>query len=112
MGAALFDSYGEVHLIQKHTLIIHGCNDRFIPVSGGELLGAQIPNSWLLLKEKCGHMPMFETADFYQNIAAFLTGKTLGKQVEKTNPGQKVSRGVHTLALAKKTWQDLVKKEK
>jgi pimeloyl-ACP methyl ester carboxylesterase len=39
------------------TLVIHGSDDKIVPLEGGRALAAGIPNSTLVIVEGAGHVP-------------------------------------------------------
>ena len=64
-----------VHLpkITAPTLAIFGAQDATVPVSDGHLVDAHVPNSRLVLIDKCGHFPHYEHPEEYlQALETFL----------------------------------------
>ncbi len=61
--------------IRQPTLIIWGREDRWTPVALGERFKREIPNSELLIVEKCGHFANIEQADQFNAVVnKFLGG--------------------------------------
>jgi pimeloyl-ACP methyl ester carboxylesterase len=59
--------------VQQRTLIIWGEQDAIVPVSHGRAAEVAIPDANLCVIETCGHLPMLERADlFNQALTAFL----------------------------------------
>jgi pimeloyl-ACP methyl ester carboxylesterase len=54
------DASARLMAIDKPTLVIHGTEDRMLPVINGELIARLIPNSRLELLEGLGHMFWWE----------------------------------------------------
>ena len=54
--------------IQAPTLIIHGRNDRVVPYENSLALVSAIPNSKLVLFNKCGHWAQYEHADEFNRL--------------------------------------------
>ncbi|MBA3712297.1 MAG: alpha/beta fold hydrolase [Pyrinomonadaceae bacterium] len=50
------------------TLIIVGSEDEFTPVSDAEFMRERIPNSWMVVIEKTGHMPNLERPDEFNRV--------------------------------------------
>ncbi len=46
-------------------LIIFGQQDANVPVSDGHLAAQHIPDSRLVLIDRCGHFPMYEQTEYY-----------------------------------------------
>ena len=53
----------KLHLVKSPTLIIHGANDRVIPVEDARNASKLIPNSKLEVFARCGHCPHMEKPD-------------------------------------------------
>ncbi len=63
-----------VHQIKAPTLLVWGKEDNITPAFVGERFHELIPNSELVLMEKCGHAPMMEhPLTFNQTLDRFLT---------------------------------------
>lgn len=54
------DRSERVRGITRPTLVVHGRDDKLIPVTNGERLAERIPGARLELLADCGHMPMWE----------------------------------------------------
>lgn len=58
--------------IEAQTLVLHGREDKVVPVSCGQLLARAIPNADLHLFGRCGHWVQTERrADFLRLVSAF-----------------------------------------
>lgn len=67
-------SEAEARQINAPTLILWGKQDRLLDPSGAEELDHVIPNSRAVLIDKCGHLPMLEQRDrFNQLVREFLS---------------------------------------
>ena len=65
----------DAHLIQQPTLLLWGENDVEIPLSDGERLHSEIPDSRLVVFLKCGHLPHEEyPAAFTSLVRDFVLG--------------------------------------
>ncbi|WP_205717583.1 alpha/beta fold hydrolase [Actinomadura soli] len=54
--------------IQVPTLLIHGRDDRVVPFESSLYLLASIPDSRLVLLNRCGHWAMIEHADEFNRL--------------------------------------------
>lgn len=64
---------GRLGGIKQPTLIIWGKQDGLLPLADGEKFDAEIPNSDLVVFDKCGHVPQVEKAqDFNKTVLEFL----------------------------------------
>lgn len=64
---------GKLGQIKQPTLIVWGKQDGLITVDNGERFKREIPNSELIVFDKCGHAPIFEkAADFNAAALKFL----------------------------------------
>ncbi len=71
-----FDVMGRVESIDLPALIICGTEDRLTPRKYSEYLHQRIANSELALFEGCGHMPMLEQSNKFNDcVSSFLTGR-------------------------------------
>lgn len=62
------------------TLIIWGGRDTLVPLSAGELLRREIPDSRLVVLEGAGHVPMYDRPDeFSRVVLCFLRGEPVGR---------------------------------
>jgi 3-oxoadipate enol-lactonase len=71
-AAMLHDCYGRLPRIQVPTLVVHGSEDRMIPVANGRVLAERIPRAQLLELKEIGHLYPTEAPDVDESIAAFL----------------------------------------
>ena len=63
------------HLLRSPTLIVHGAEDRVIPVAYARSAWSLIPGAKLEVFGECGHFPHMERAEaFNQAVIAFLEG--------------------------------------
>lgn len=59
--------------IQCPALLVWGREDRVVPLSAGEKMAAAMPDSRLVVLDRCGHWPQFERPDlFHQAVLPFL----------------------------------------
>ncbi len=73
LAVASFDSSTRLGELSVPTLILHGDQDRVVPVENGHLLAQRIPGSRLLLLPGGGHLVFIEQAErFNQMVLAFL----------------------------------------
>lgn len=62
-------------------LIIHGDNDRVVPVANSRKLAECLPGSRLVVMKNCGHVPHEEKPDEFSSIVAeFLQAAGVGKE--------------------------------
>jgi 4,5:9,10-diseco-3-hydroxy-5,9,17-trioxoandrosta-1(10),2-diene-4-oate hydrolase len=67
------DIFDHLDAITAETLVIWGRQDEAIPVAHGETAVAGIPDAQLVVFDACGHMPMVEHPDtFNETVGAFL----------------------------------------
>jgi 3-oxoadipate enol-lactonase len=71
-AAALHNCYGHLNRIQVPTLVVHGSDDRMIPVENGRLIAERIPGAQLAELEETGHLYPTEAPEVDEAIAAFL----------------------------------------
>ncbi|MBF0457840.1 MAG: alpha/beta hydrolase [Nitrospirae bacterium] len=57
-----------IHQIKCPTLFVHGIWDDFIAKTGSEKTAKAISNCQLMYLEKCGHSPMLETPQAFNNL--------------------------------------------
>lgn len=63
----------KLHLVKSPTLIIHGADDRIVPVEYAQTASNLIPDSKLEVFAECGHCPHIEKAvEFNETVIAFL----------------------------------------
>jgi pimeloyl-ACP methyl ester carboxylesterase len=72
-AGANFDVGDRVHEIELPTLVLHGTNDRVLPVENGRLVADKLPNAQLELVEGAPHMLMIERSkEVNEHLSAFL----------------------------------------
>jgi pimeloyl-ACP methyl ester carboxylesterase len=52
-----------LHRVRVPTLIVWGADDRLLPPSLGAVFDAEIPDSRLVVLDRCGHVPMVEAPE-------------------------------------------------
>ncbi len=62
--------------IKAPTLIVHGREDRIVPVESAELMHKQIPNSELAIFPFCGHVIIMEHPKFFVDLLLYFIEKT------------------------------------
>jgi pimeloyl-ACP methyl ester carboxylesterase len=63
-----------LHEITVPTLIVHGAQDQAVPLACARQAHEQIKGSQLYVMEDCGHVPMLERPDEFNNaVAGFLS---------------------------------------
>lgn len=68
-----FDASSGVEEIQNPTLVIHGGDDRVVPVSNAESLSQKLPDAKLRVLENAGHLVFIERAEeVNEEILSFL----------------------------------------
>ena len=73
VGAVLMhDARASVRRIDAPTLVVHGAEDRLIPVAAGEHLASAIPGAHLLVLSDAGHFYPTDEPSAQAQIAAFL----------------------------------------
>jgi pimeloyl-ACP methyl ester carboxylesterase len=60
----------EAHLIRAPTLLLWGDSDREVPLQDGERLHREIPNSRLIVFNKCGHLPHEEYPQAFTKVVS------------------------------------------
>lgn len=72
-AGARFDLSGDVEHITSPTLVIHGAEDRYIPVANAAALAGAIPNAKLRVLDAAGHLVFIERfADVNREVVTFL----------------------------------------
>jgi len=71
-AAQLHNCLWRLRRVEVPTLIVHGLQDRVIPVANAKLLAEAIPHARLRVLEHSGHMYPTEQPDVDREIAAFL----------------------------------------
>ena len=73
MAGARFDASNDVVNIAAPTLVIHGTDDRYVPVANAVALAEAIPDARLRVFEDAGHLVFIERAEeVNQEIISFL----------------------------------------
>jgi len=71
---ALSQKPKDLAAIRQRVLLIHGVQDKVIPIAASEKLEAQLPNATLLPIQNCGHWVQIEQAEiFTEALLNFLT---------------------------------------
>ncbi len=74
-AGASFDASGRVRHIDAPTLVIHGSDDRLVPVANARALARVVPRSRLRVLDGAGHLVFIERAEeVNEEVASFLLG--------------------------------------
>ncbi|HET7479341.1 MAG TPA: alpha/beta fold hydrolase [Rubrobacteraceae bacterium] len=108
-AGARFDLSGDVEHITSPTLVIHGAEDRYIPVANAAALAGAIPGAKLRVLDAAGHLVFIERfADVNREVVTFLKPRRPRDRYGK--------RGLHAgekgdwFAEVRRTFRRLVKK--
>ncbi len=71
-AAALHDSSRRLHRIRVPTLVVHGSEDRMIPVENGRMIASRIPGARLIELSDTGHLYPTEAPHVDQQISDFM----------------------------------------
>ena len=71
-AGALHDCFDRLDRITAPTLVVHGREDRMIPVENGRLLAERIPDARLVELEGTGHLYPTEAPQVDEEVAAFM----------------------------------------
>ena len=71
VAATLHNTYRRLKGLDAPTLIVHGHEDRVVPVANAEILADGIPRSELRILEDAGHLYSTEQPDVDEQIARF-----------------------------------------
>jgi 3-oxoadipate enol-lactonase len=71
-AAAMHDSYLQLNQIDAPTLVVHGTEDRMIPVENGRMIAARIPGARLIELRDTGHLYPTEAPHVDEEISAFM----------------------------------------
>jgi pimeloyl-ACP methyl ester carboxylesterase len=72
-AGARFDASGRVRSIDAPTLVIHGSEDRLVPVANARALARAVPRSRLRVLEGAGHLVFIEEAEkVNEEVTSFL----------------------------------------
>jgi 3-oxoadipate enol-lactonase len=73
MAGARFDASRDIGDITSPTLVIHGADDRYVPVANATALAEAIPDARLRVLEDAGHLVFIERAkEVNKEIVSFL----------------------------------------
>jgi pimeloyl-ACP methyl ester carboxylesterase len=75
-AGATHDAFLALRRLSTPTLVVHGREDRVIPVANAELLAGAIPEAELHLLDESGHVYMTEEPSADEAIASFLEAHT------------------------------------
>jgi 3-oxoadipate enol-lactonase len=90
-AGASFDLSRDVGHITAPTLVIHGAEDRYVPVANAAALAGAIPDARLRVLDHAGHLVFIERfADVNREVVSFL--KPRGPRKRESGPGAKVQR--------------------
>lgn len=80
LAGARFDLSGDVEHITSPTLVIHGAEDRYIPVANAAALAGAIPGAKLRVLDGAGHLVFIERfADVNREVVTFLKPRKPGR---------------------------------
>jgi 3-oxoadipate enol-lactonase len=90
-AGAGFDLSRDVGHITSPTLVIHGAEDRYVPVANAAALAGAIPGARLRVLDHAGHLVFIERfADVNREVVSFL--KPRGFRKQERGPGANVQR--------------------
>jgi len=69
-----FDAHGRLHEISVPTLVLHGDEDRIVPIANGEMLASAIPDARLEVLAGAGHIYPTDVPEADREVLRFLTG--------------------------------------
>lgn len=76
MAGARFDASRDIGNIVSPTLVIHGADDRYVPVANAVVLAKAIPDAKLRIFEDAGHLVFIERAEeVNEEIVSFLEAR-------------------------------------
>jgi pimeloyl-ACP methyl ester carboxylesterase len=76
MAGARFDASRDIGNIASPTLVIHGADDRYVPVANAVVLAKAIPDAKLRIFEDAGHLVFIERAEeVNEEIVSFLEAR-------------------------------------
>ena len=88
-AGARFDASSEVGSITSPTLVIHGVEDRFVPVANAVALAEAIPDAKLRLLDNAGHLIFIERyADVNREVINFLKPRKPRKKRPQRTPAE------------------------
>ena len=71
VAATLHNTYRRLKRVEAPTLIVHGREDRVVPVANAEILAERIPHAGLRILEGSGHLYSTEQPEVDERIARF-----------------------------------------
>jgi 3-oxoadipate enol-lactonase len=71
VAATLHNTYRRLTRVEAPTLIVHGREDRVVPVANSEILAERIPGARLRVLEEAGHLYSTEQPEVDEEIARF-----------------------------------------
>jgi 3-oxoadipate enol-lactonase len=74
-AASLHNTYGRLGRIGAATLVVHGAEDRMIPVANAQLLAEGIPGAQLRILEESGHLYPTDEPGVDAEIGAFIEAR-------------------------------------
>jgi pimeloyl-ACP methyl ester carboxylesterase len=72
-AAGTHDAYRELPQITARTLVVHGCEDRMIPIDNGRLIASRIPGARMLELPRTGHLYPTEVPGIDAQISEFMS---------------------------------------
>jgi 3-oxoadipate enol-lactonase len=97
-AGAGFDLSRDVGHITSPTLVIHGAEDRYVPVANAAALAGAIPGAKLRVLDNAGHLVFIERfADVNREAVSFL--KPRGSRKQEVGPGTNVQRARGTASV-------------
>jgi pimeloyl-ACP methyl ester carboxylesterase len=71
VAASLHNCYRRLKRIEAPTLVVHGREDRVVPVANAEILAERIPGAELRILDGAGHLYSTEQPEVDEEIARF-----------------------------------------
>jgi 3-oxoadipate enol-lactonase len=71
-AGTLHDCYSRLNRIEAPTLVVHGRDDRMVPVENGRMIADRIPGAGLIEVEECGHLYPTEAPEIDAAIGEFM----------------------------------------
>ena len=88
-AGARFDASAAVGRITSPTLVIHGAEDRYVPVANAVALAEAIPGARMRVLEDAGHLVFIERfAEVNREIVTFLKPREARKKSQQGTPGR------------------------
>jgi pimeloyl-ACP methyl ester carboxylesterase len=93
-AGASFDVSRDVQHISSPTLVIHGAEDRYVPVANAAALAGTIPGARLRILDDAGHLVFIERfADVNREVIAFLKPRRPQKRRRREEHQPRASGG-------------------